>query len=1052
MIPGKLGIVGLDRLWREANPYQRKDRVWRGRTFPPAKVAFLSASVVALLAIAAQVTAQTLARGTSHTDHRSTRKLVFPTQPATESVTKGQVSADAYLAANAAAFGLPADLSNLKLARTKESLLGRHYYYQQYIGEVPVDKAKICVSVGLKSGHPYKVYNNTYPVESAPPPGKARISSEEALDIAWADLRVHGKLFTEPRARLVYVPKGRGFQLVYKTDTDVEKPFGYWEHTIDARTGEIESVRPRQITCSHGKRKPVRTKMDFGSYKGPVISRTDATSDFLAAKQTAAEAAAKRLEAAAMTNGTALVFDPDPRTALADDSLVDGDPGSEFDPAYVTRTLLGITVTGGVHRLEGPWCTIKDIEAPNTAPSTDVDGNWTAKRGTNAFNDVMTYFHIDQNQRYVQGLGYTGAKGIQELSIEVDSDGVNGGDNSYFAPGGNYIVFGHGGVDDNEDADVILHEYWHALQDDINPSWSGNDTGAIGEGFGDFWAASYSYVCSNGATYHPEWAFTWDGHNIYWDGRVMNITGQYNPAATYPAHTLVGGINGDELWGTPIFQAFVKLMGLGRSRAEMDTIMLECNYGLGAGVRMPDMASSVISAAELLYPAGPHAQVYHDKFHSNNIVQLADPVLLFPTGGEHVVRSTQINVRWQNGDYPTGQVAVLQYTASSSVWSTNWSDDIESGTAGWATGRDAGAVDWAVVSSDANSPTNSWHGDDPTSICDFYVITPELALVGECTFSFWHKFNFEDTWDGGVVELTNVTSGGAWTDLGPLMTENGYNSAIDSYFGNPLGDVAAFTGTGGWYRTTIDLSGYAGETVKVRFRIGTDDSATATPPVGWWVDDILVKKGPNWTSIGSSDADATNYLWTTPSATGTDYAVRLKLTAPGWTDTSWTKSEAFTVLTDDTDGDGFDDDTEVYYGTSTNNAGSFPTPGPVWWYAYRVIATNVTVNDYAAANAGQLKWLAQKAYVAMSNYFGTASDVATNGAPSAATLVGSFTASNNYHTVNLGQVKYVAQPFYNWRINEGVTNAYPWAGAPQTNDCGAANIGQVKNVFSFSIP
>jgi hypothetical protein len=134
----------------------------------------------------------------------------------------------------------------------------------------------------------------------------------------------------------------------------------------------------------------------------------------------------------------------------------------------------------------------------------------------------MTYFHIDQNQRYIQSLGFTGGAGIQDGRIDADSDGVNGADDSHYVPSTNIVAFGHGCVDDNEDADVILHEYGHAIQHDINPNWSGGDTGAMGEGFGDYWAGSYSYSTTNGPSFHPEWAFTWDGHNNCWDGRVMN--------------------------------------------------------------------------------------------------------------------------------------------------------------------------------------------------------------------------------------------------------------------------------------------------------------------------------------------------------------------------------------------------------------------------------------------------------------------------------------------------------------------------------------------------
>ena len=137
----------------------------------------------------------------------------------------------------------------------------------------------------------------------------------------------------------------------------------------------------------------------------------------------------------------------------------------------------------------------------------------------------------------------------------------------------------------------------------------------------------------------------------------------------------------------------------------------------------------------------------------------------------------------------------------------------------------------------------------------------------------------------------------------------------------------------------------------------------------------------------------------------------------------------------------------AFFVTNSNGKGTWFTN-----QQWAVINTNATPNDYAAVNQGQLKWIAVRAYAAMSNEFGIARDVATNGAPSAAQLIAGFKNSNNYCVVNLGQVKYVAQPFYNWLINEGKTNDYPWTGAAQTNDYGVANIGQVKNVFDFSIP
>jgi hypothetical protein len=238
----------------------------------------------------------------------------------------------------------------------------------------------------------------------------------------------------------------------------------------------------------------------------------------------------------------------------------------------------------------------------------------------------MTYFHLDQSQRYMQTLGFTGATGIIERPIRVDTDGANGADNSFYSPGNpDYLSFGHGCVDDNEDVDVILHEYGHAIQANINANWDGGDTGAMGEGFGDYWAGSYSYSTPNGASGDYGKVYTWDGAAGCWDGRRMDVTAnQYNPSATYEAHDYVGPVLGDELWSTPLFQALVALMDLGVPRAEVDQIILESHFGLGANLKMPDMAYATIQAACTLYPDGQHASVFKQKFDQVNIVDAAD--------------------------------------------------------------------------------------------------------------------------------------------------------------------------------------------------------------------------------------------------------------------------------------------------------------------------------------------------------------------------------------------------------------------------------------------
>ena len=59
-------------------------------------------------------------------------------------------------------------------------------------------------------------------------------------------------------------------------------------------------------------------------------------------------------------------------------------------------------------------------------------------------------------------------------------------------PGTRQLEFGTGDVDDAEDGETILHEFGHALQDAICPDFGQSpEAAAMGEGFGDYFAASF---------------------------------------------------------------------------------------------------------------------------------------------------------------------------------------------------------------------------------------------------------------------------------------------------------------------------------------------------------------------------------------------------------------------------------------------------------------------------------------------------------------------------------------------------------------------------------
>ena len=831
-------------------------------------------------------------QGSRHEDYRNTTKLEFPDE------ASGKVkSADEYLRNHNTLFKIPSDLSNLEVVGVRQSLTGSHTRYRQMLNGLPVEGAAIVISQRKADGSVFQVYNNTYPVETPVPVTKNIVSKDMALQKAWDHLHVYGSLKKLPKADLMYMPFGNGFRLVYKTLVIVDGPFGYWEHKVDALSGEVISVRRHEISEKY----VADDVPDFSAYKGPVTSlqselrRLEVTAQF---SQKVAEPFSKT-----MVNATASVFDPDPRTTLGNDALEDNSPASSFNGAYFTRTLQEIALNSGIYYLQGPWVKIADLEAPHTSPSTTTNGIWTAKRGVNAFNDVMCYFHIDQNQRYLQSLGYTGATGIQEASLAVDSDGQNGDDNSAYMPSENYIAFGHGGVDDDEDADVILHEYGHAITQDIAPDWGGGDSGGIGEGFGDYWGASYSWTCPNGAAYHPEWAFSWDGHSdSSWSGRFLDMTNlRYTNSQTYDAHQTIGGIENysDQLWGTPIYQAFRDLISLGRPRTEMDTIIIESFFGMGSGVKMRDMASATVKAAMELFPAGPHAEVYYKRFTNQSILvtyPLPDPTLTYPTGGEMLTTGSTIKVQWNRSVASVASNAVTRIEYNSQLTGT-WSyffDQVEAGTNGWVTSKTGSGSAWYITSSRWHSSSRSWFAADDAVAGDQFLVRSSISVSNETFLSFWHSYDLEETYDGAVVEIS--TNGTTWTDLGGAAIKNGYNSAIDDSYGSAIAGRSAFSGLSkGFVETVIPLSDYAGKTVSIRFR-ETDDSSDRS--VGWWVDDIKIYTTALWSPVATASAGVSNYLWTLPGTAGTNYGIRIKLVVSNYAESAWDTSSAFTISRD----------------------------------------------------------------------------------------------------------------------------------------------------------
>ncbi len=181
----------------------------------------------------------------------------------------------------------------------------------------------------------------------------------------------------------------------------------------------------------------------------------------------------------------------------------------------------------------------------------------------------------------------------------------------------------------------------------------------------------------------------------------------------------------------------------------------------------------------------------------------------------------------------------FQVTVSGGLGSTVlFEDDMEGGTANWTTSHGDGSDDWVQTVSLPHSPTTAWVAFDVATVTDQYLdLTNPVALSSNSVLRFWHYYDTESGYDGGVVEIS-VDNGVNWFDLGSEMLQNGYNSSISTGYSSPIGGRDAFSGdSGGYLETSVDLSAYAGQNALIRFRMATDTSVSVN---GWYVDDVSI--------------------------------------------------------------------------------------------------------------------------------------------------------------------------------------------------------------------
>lgn len=306
------------------------------------------------------------------------------------------------------------------------------------------------------------------------------------------------------------------------------------------------------------------------------------------------------------STGSGRVFFPNPVAQLQDQSLTDQDDAdyAALQPAYRIVTLTNLNGSGF---LCGDWACVRS-ETGN--PAYSPDNTFLYNRHQDEFEQVMAYYWITEAQKYIQSLGF----GTTYRAVNMNAQAVRinqwGLDNSFATDHPkDELRFGKGGVDDAEDAEVILHEYGHAIHFSQNFAFASEEAGAISEGFSDYWAVNITEIIA--PTPDPACVADWDSTS--YTTSVPHCLRRVDRDLHYPAD-LNGRVHHDgQIWSRALWDIRTAL-----GPVKANTIILEAQFDF-PGTTMTALAQQTVDTAKSLY-GNSSANAVFNAFHARGIL------------------------------------------------------------------------------------------------------------------------------------------------------------------------------------------------------------------------------------------------------------------------------------------------------------------------------------------------------------------------------------------------------------------------------------------------
>ena len=402
---------------------------------------------------------------------------------------------------------------------------------------------------------------------------------------------------------VVVVPPGADSIVVSDTTTEGRS----WSNSDGAISGAQAIAAARSATGAKRLRAKPTAKLGLDRATGDLIWQVSLPSgkplaDFVVDVDARSGEKVRSKDLLRNATGSAMLYDPNP--VVQQGSYSGLKDKNDKDTSLLTSLRVPVTLERIIDNAKGclkgqyVQALIGDRGKKACEPGYDFTD---ATRSQDKFEAAMAYFHIDRTRFYADSLNLSEPLRQKRQTVFVNAIPD---DNSFYSGQTHQMVLGEGGVDDGEDADVIVHEYGHSMQDQAAPgSLQTQQGGSIGEGFGDYLAAVTSTQITGGSSFDT-CIFDWDGVSYSSDGCGRDASISTNIATAQRRCQQEIHCVGQVVAST-LFELRQSLGSDANGQSIVDRVVLEANFTNSRGTTFKSFAKGILAADQLLY-AGAH--------------------------------------------------------------------------------------------------------------------------------------------------------------------------------------------------------------------------------------------------------------------------------------------------------------------------------------------------------------------------------------------------------------------------------------------------------------